>query len=300
MRRLPPGDATLRAGVRARHGQCDDERIERGRDVKGRPDDEHGPVWSAPEPAHQRRLAHPSVLRAHTRRMGKEDVLENLAEIYFLRQALERVREADRHAIHVELTRVGEAHRKERFGAERDQFLALIAETYATARGEFRGFCVRDVSGSIHQGKTARELVEVLGRVRPRHVVLEIVGLCVRDFFAGEHGCHVRTSLSTTPEIVRVSVAPATPGRTPEDVVREHIEAMEAFEAALERGGALPKNPEELLPVVRRMKFELPEDVGQHFMVDVEDFPLCYATRRRVRGLGEAFRVIWMLRMSVV
>ncbi len=47
------------------------------------------------------------------------------------------------------------------------------------------------------------------------HVVLKIVGLCVRDFFALEAGVHVWTSLDREPQIARVRVIPANLGETP-------------------------------------------------------------------------------------
>ena len=132
--------------------------------------------------------------------------------------------------------------------------------------------------------------------VGARRALLRIVGPGVAAFYGPEEGSHVRDSIAGGTEVVRVRVLP---GRGVE--LGAHLEALDAgataFAEALESGEVLPRNPDALLPVVRRYTFD-PPSPGALAWIDVEDYPLMYAYRGRSADLHEALDTVWLLRMG--
>jgi hypothetical protein len=134
-------------------------------------------------------------------------------------------------------------------------------------------------------------------RMAWRQIAFPIVGPAVRAFFAGEHGTHVRESLTGGTEIVRVRILPL-----PEHGAWGHVDGLDrerdAFMAALEAGDDLPaEHPDTVLPIVRRYDYDPPpSDVP--LWIDVEDYPLTYAARTQVRSLVEVLPTLWLLRMG--
>jgi len=68
---------------------------------------------------------------------------------------------------------------------------------------------------------------------------LHLAGLCVRDLFEDEDGCHVAESLTHGRELIRVRVFPADPQLTPRKVLEAHLRMRKEFERALEGDSAL-------------------------------------------------------------
>jgi ATP-dependent Clp protease ATP-binding subunit ClpA/ATP-dependent Clp protease ATP-binding subunit ClpC len=272
------------------------ELVERELELRGQPELSSKDGWSSVAlPAHQRRLHNRQ--RPTMRGLGRERLLELLAEVHFLRRALEHVDDAGQHAVFLEVMQVGEGVSQRRFAEAGAGLLPALVAAYARGRGELEGWAVHTRGGDLVEGKEAARLLELLAGGQVAHGVLKIAGLCVRRFFEGEHGCQVRASLSSSPEIVRVRVVEADAQTRPAQLIHEHIGARAVFEHALETCvEALPPNPEALLPVVRRWSFEPDADAAFH--VSVEDFGLVHATERSVRALDEVLRELWLLKMG--
>jgi hypothetical protein len=106
-----------------------------------------------------------------------------------------------------------------------------------------------------------------------------------------ETGCHVRRTLATGPEIVRVRVLPGH--HDPLAWVERHRAALAAFERGLEGQGPLSDNPEQLLPVIRSLRFD-PEP-GELSTLQLEDYRLSHVATRRVRHVRELLTELWLL-----
>jgi hypothetical protein len=122
-------------------------------------------------------------------------------------------------------------------------------------------------------------------------VVLRLIGPGVADFLRGETGCHVRRTLAAGPEIVRVRVLPGH--HDPLAWVVRQRKALAAFQQGLEGQGSLEDNPEELLPVIRSLRFD-PEP-GELSTLRLEDYRLSHVAARRVRHLRELLAELWLL-----
>jgi ATP-dependent Clp protease ATP-binding subunit ClpA/ATP-dependent Clp protease ATP-binding subunit ClpC len=234
---------------------------------------------------------------------GKAELLALLAGVHFLRRAVARVEDVRRHAVFVELSQVGQAAAAELLTHEprREGLLEWLAACYGAARGELEGFAAAaSFEEVVEEGEDLRSLDAVLARL-PSRVVLKLAGLSVLDRFAGEHGCHVLSRLGGVAEIVRVAVRPAPPEVTAagklaagEAARRRFVDALEGEVAA----GELPPNPDELLPVVRRYRYDPPDD-GAPSLCEVEDYVLCHAAGHRVRSFAEVLAVLSLLHQTV-
>ncbi len=124
--------------------------------------------------------------------------------------------------------------------------------------------------------------------------MLRIVGPAVFPFFAGEHGSHVRTSLGGGSEVVRVRVLPGTV--SPPEHAATLSSDRTAFVDALQAGAALPDNPDAVLPIVRRYRFDPSPDGPTR--LEVEDYPLAYALQTTARSLSDVLPQLWLLRIG--
>ncbi|WP_437590503.1 AAA family ATPase [Sorangium sp. So ce1000] len=257
------------------------------------------------------RLFHRRQLPDPLRRPAKQEVLECIAEGHALRRALRKVDEPGQHAVLIELLRAArfdEGPAGARDEPEEGLFEAL-ARAYSEAGGEVEGWACAPLGRAsdgdgrarvIEQGRGAAGLDAALSAAGrgAELLVLSVVGLCVLDFFELETGVHVWTSLARGPELVRVRVVPARPGLSPAGAVREHLERQAAFDEAARHGRALPPNPAELLPVVRRVRFDPPRRPGATAPIEIEDYVMGYAESALVRSLSQALAPLWLLRMS--
>jgi hypothetical protein len=117
----------------------------------------------------------------------------------------------------------------------------------------------------------------------------------VRSFFAGEHGSHVRESLTGGTEVVRVRVLAGT-SIEPADHVADLARQRDAFVAALEAGEPVAADhPDAILPIVRRYDYD-PQRSDEPSWIEVEDYPLTYAVRTQVRSLADVLPTLWLLR----
>ncbi|WP_437279300.1 AAA family ATPase [Sorangium sp. So ce375] len=255
------------------------------------------------------RLFHRRQLPDPLRRPAKQEVLECIAEGHALRRALRKVDEPGQHAVLIELLRAArfdDGPAGARDEPEEGLFEAL-ARAYGEAGGEVEGWAcaplgrASDADGRVvEKGSGAAALDAMLsapGR-GAELLVVSVVGLCVLDFFELETGVHVWTSLARGPEVVRVRVLPARPGLSPAGAVQEHLDRQSAFDEAARHGRALPPNPAELLPVVRRVRFDPPRRAGATAPIEIEDYVMGYADSAQVRSLAQALAPLWLLRMS--
>ncbi|MCA9713998.1 MAG: ATP-dependent Clp protease ATP-binding subunit [Myxococcales bacterium] len=220
-------------------------------------------------------------------------ILEHIAELFFLERALEHADDADQHAILIELTRISRTRGKSRFEAHERGLLEDLYQAYASGRGERDGLAFVQREGDVP--RTTANLNQA-----HHQIVLRLLGPAVRAFYMGEQGCHVRHSISGASEVVRVRVLPAR-RTTPAAHVSLLSARREAFERALEQlppGAELPENPDGVLPIVRRYRYDPPEREGTSTRYEVEDYPLAHAATVRGRALAEVLRPLWMLRLG--
>src|SRR6185312_1383901 len=86
-----------------------------------------------------------------------------------------------------------------------------------------------------------------------RDVVLVLRGLFVREALASEHGTWMLRASAAEPDIVRVELRSGSVGAVA--TLKAHLAARKALEHVLEAGGAMPPNPDVLLPVTRTINY---------------------------------------------
>jgi ATP-dependent Clp protease ATP-binding subunit ClpA/ATP-dependent Clp protease ATP-binding subunit ClpC len=216
-------------------------------------------------------------------------LLGDLAEVALLEGLLASANEPDRHVVLVEVLKLSLHHERRRFSKGAPGLAEWLVEAYARSRGELDGAAALFWDGttkSLAPGELDAALAE-----RPQQVALRLVGPGVADFLRGETGCHVRRTLSAGPEIVRIRVVPGP--HEPLAWVESHRAALRAFERGLEGNGPLTTNPEQLLPVIRSLRFDPePEQLATLWL---EDYRLSHVTARRVRHVRELLAQLWLL-----
>lgn len=227
--------------------------------------------------------------------ISREQLLDSLAEVYFLRRILQALSRSDQHVITLELLPLGQWRQE---GAAGSQLALWLGDAYASARGEVESFAARFPGGAFISGGP-RELPNLLKAPQePIHMALKLVGPGVRSFFEGEAGLHVWQSTGRLPEIVKVRVhderAPA-----PLELITQHEAKLQAFHKARQTGvSPLPENPEAAAPVVRAYRFEPPTRTGAVSTLELDDYLLTHSGTHRVRTPGEALPALWRLRMT--
>ncbi len=247
------------------------------------------------------------------RQAGKAELLALLAEAHFLRRALVGVRDPGRHAVFVELRRVGRRVSGGPFSAPAEGLLEWLAAAYGGDFGELEGFAT-EVAGEtaaadggasrIVEGTRRRQLTAALER-RPRHLVLKVAGLSVLDLFAGEAGCHLSSGLGSPAEIVSVAVRPAAAEEPAAAVLEAHAARRRRFIRRLESGAGNAGEPGERASlrgrfagtIVRRYRYDPPAP-GGWTVCEVEDYTLCHAGSHRVRSFAEVIAVLGLLHRS--
>jgi hypothetical protein len=212
-----------------------------------------------------------------------------LAEVALLEGLLDSAHEPDRHVAIVEILQLSLHHERRRFAKGSPGLCSWLARAYAGARGALDSAATASWDGVV-RAVTPGQLEEAL-QVRPKLVVLRLIGPGVFDFLSRETGCQVRRTLGYGPEIVRVRVLPGH--HEPQAWVERHLESVRAFESGLDQRGPLVKNPEALLPVIRSLRFE-PEPLALS-PLRVEDYRFASVTSRRVRQVADVLAELWLL-----
>ncbi|MEM9189123.1 MAG: AAA family ATPase [Myxococcota bacterium] len=235
-----------------------------------------------------------------TRTVLRGEAIELLSELFFLRRVLGNATDGDRHAVFIELLRVGEASSERRTVVDQEGLMSWLLAVYGTARGECEEVAARRRGEApLQVDAEPREALRRLRTDRPDHVVLRVMGLSVVDFFESENGCHVWESLTHGTEVLRVRAFPAGPNQRAQDVLQDHLDRRRAFDAALEAGAELPTNPEALLPTVRSIRFDPPRDPTRPASLTVEDFGLFETRTAEVRSPVELIGELLRLRMTL-
>jgi ATP-dependent Clp protease ATP-binding subunit ClpA/ATP-dependent Clp protease ATP-binding subunit ClpC len=227
--------------------------------------------------------------------VSREQLLDALAEVYFLRRVLRELSSPDQHVVTLELLPLGQW----RHGAAAGSLLtAWLCEAYAGARGEVESFAAHLPGGAVVSGNP-RQLQEFYDSpLEPVHVALKLVGPGIRPFFEGEAGLHVWQSSGRLPEVVKVRVHEAS-APEPVKLLELHAAKLRAFHEARQSGvSPLPEDPEAAAPVVRSYRFQPPSYPGEVAVLELEDYLLTYSGNHRVRNPGEALPSLWRLRMS--
>ncbi|MEM9459285.1 MAG: AAA family ATPase [Myxococcota bacterium] len=235
------------------------------------------------------RVISPSLAGPSLPMRRQPDFVEALADLYFMREALRHADDPGFHAVLLELSRVTRPDQASRFAQTGPGLLEQLAGAYlGHGRGELEAWDVDgDAQTPVH---------EQLGRANER-IVMRLVGPAVRSSLETEHGSHVRSGLSGGSEVVRVRVLDGA--IDPAEHVRRLDRERDAFVAALEAGrSTLPDNPDAVLPIVRRYRFDPPRP-GELSTLDVEDYPLAHVLSTRARSLADVLPSLWLLRVGL-
>ena len=247
-------------------------------------------------------VSHENVVRLFDRRAlapprtaSREQMLDALAEVYFLRRILRGLASPAQHMVQLELLPLGQWRRGAATGSLLTRWLCTA---YAHSRGAIESFAALLPSGARVVGG-ARQLREFLhaSSVEPVHAALKLVGPGIRPFLEGESGLHVWQSSGRLPEIVKVRVHEAE-APEPAVLLAGHAARLHAFHEARQEGRRpLPEDPEAAMPVVRAYRFEPParQEVAE---LELDDYLLTYSGTHRVRSPAEALPTLWRLRMS--
>jgi ATP-dependent Clp protease ATP-binding subunit ClpA/ATP-dependent Clp protease ATP-binding subunit ClpC len=188
-----------------------------------------------------------------------------LAEVHVLSRAIDKVDDPEQNAVVVDLAALGKA----------PTLLVWMALAYERARGEVDTIAWSD-EGTVYEGDGA-DLLCALER-RPARLAMKIVGPCVKDFFELETGTHVFRPYARQPELLQVTVVPASSARP---------------RALVDRPA--PASP---LPIVRTIAFDPPPPSRPPALLSLEDYVLGLSHETRVRQPYEALQPLWLARLS--
>ena len=247
-----------------------------------------------------RRRFDPRAMQPRAVKASKIDLLRAIADAYHLTRVGPLLADPTRHVAWVELLRMGQGEQSQRFASGSRGLFEWMCSAYADPELS-EEIAVRHRDGTIihaHGEACLATLDAALAR-RPAQVVLKLSGLAIYEALAGEHGCHIWSSLAAEPEIVRVRVIAGESGGDARQRIRAHLDQLVEFEAAMERGQhPLPANPEQLIPTVRTLCFQPPLRPGEVFSVEVEDFLLASAEQLHLRSLADLVERLSLLRRS--
>ena len=230
---------------------------------------------------------------------SRDALLAGIAEALLIERALPELLDPDAHAVTVTIGRVG---------ATADAGgLAIVTTVLAQSAWFDDGACA-DPAGTRWPlvgselatwrlaGNAARsESLKQLARARDAVLVLR--GLFIRAALDGEHGTWMIRAAAAEPDVIRVEVRSGAPAKAT-DVLRTHLAGRAELERVLEDGGALPPNPDVLLPVTRTLTYRPPLRPGDSFGVEIEDFATGWVDRGTARDLELAIRRAWYLAWS--
>jgi len=230
---------------------------------------------------------------------SRDALLAGIAEALLLERALPELLDPDAHAVTVTIGRVG---------ATADAGGLAIVTTILAQSAWFDDGACADADGKLWPlagselamwrlpGNAAKtESLKQLARARDASLVLR--GLFVRAALEGEHGTWMIRAASAEPDVIRVEVKSGAPAKAAV-VLRTHLDGRAELERVLEHGGALPPNPDVLLPVTRTLTYRPPLRPGESFGVEIEDFATGWVDRGTARDLELAIRRAWYLAWS--
>lgn len=227
----------------------------------------------------------------------KQRILSALAEVHFLRRAIENIDDPRQHAIHIELVWMSDPNplRQRTWST---MMLSMVS-AICRERGRIEEMAYSD-GKDTHTFSTVSEMLYTISELlTPEVLVLRVTGLCVLDYYEAETGCHLWGSATDPPDLLRVNVQPAPNGLSPQQQVTNFRETMRRTQTQVVATGQHPTTaPDHLLPLVRRFRFEPPPPNQTTARFDVEDFRLGYAATLRRTSVEDILPFLWKLRMS--
>ncbi|MGE0401168.1 MAG: AAA family ATPase [Kofleriaceae bacterium] len=229
---------------------------------------------------------------------ARDALIAGIAEALLIERALPRLLDPDEHAVTVVFSRVG---------ATADAGGLLIAAQTIAQPAWLDGAASLDKDGmnKLSQADIEWGTKPLAGadlHRKPKLVVatdaaVQLRGLFVRTALESEHGTWMVRAAAAEPDVIRVEVRAGIRG-TCEDVLREHQSARKELERVLDEGGALPPNPDSLLPVTRTVTYRTPLRAGESYHVEMEDFATGWVDRGNYRTVALAIHRAWYLAWS--
>jgi hypothetical protein len=106
------------------------------------------------------------------------------------------------------------------------------------------------------------------------------------------------SAATAEPEVIRVEVRPGA-SASAADTLEAHIAARRELERAMDQGGALPPNPDVLLPVTRTVTARAPMLFWHKpYDVELEDFATGWIDRTSVKDVRSLVERCWHLAWS--
>ena len=212
---------------------------------------------------------------------NRDAVVAGIAEALLIERALPALLDPDAHAVTCVISRIG--------ATANAHGVAIVAQALATDAWRDDAAALA-ADGSI-TALPATDFVAI------RDVAITLRGLFVRAALANDHGTWMIRATAAEPDVVRVELRPGA-GTPPGDVLRAHLAGRRELDRVLEVGGALPANPDQLLPVTRTLTYRPPLRPGDSYGVEIEDFSTGWVDRGTARDLGAAIRRAWYLGWS--
>ena len=213
---------------------------------------------------------------------NRDAVVAGIAEALLIERALPELLDPNAHAVTTVISQVG--------ATATAGGVAIVARAFATRAW------LDEAAALAGDGTIARPPHDFAG---VRDVALTLRGLFVRAALETDHGTWMIRATATEPDVVRVELrrGASTP---PGDVLRAHAAGRKELDRVLEVGGALPPNPDALLPVTRTLTYRPPLRSGDSYGVEIEDFSTGWVDRGTARDLTAAIRRAWYLGWSKV
>ncbi|HTR55837.1 MAG TPA: AAA family ATPase [Kofleriaceae bacterium] len=225
---------------------------------------------------------------------GRDALVAGIAEALLIERGLPRLLDPTAHATTVVLSRVGTAQ-SNGLTAVMQVFALQKAWTEIAAHATDAGEVMMMNLGGKGSGNFSDWLT--FWRAR-KDIVTVLRGLFVHEALAHEHGTWLLRAAAAEPDVVRVDVRAGAP-LPPDEALRAHLAARRALEHALEHGGALPANPDVLLPVTRTISSRAALWWSQRaFDLEVEDFATGWTDRGQFKDVLSAVRRSWHLAWS--
>jgi len=219
---------------------------------------------------------------------GRDALIAGIAEALLLERALPELLDPAAHAATVVISQIGATASA---GGVRIAAQALATDAWLD------GGATLTADGQPTDLPDVLPRLVGLGRPHVRDVVLALRGLFVRAALAGEHGTWMIRATAAEPDVVRVELR-AGIAAPPRAVLRAHAAARRELDRVLDAGGALPPNPDALLPVTRALTYRPPLRPGDSYGVELEDFSTGWVDRTTAHDLEAAIRRAWYLAWS--
>jgi ATP-dependent Clp protease ATP-binding subunit ClpA/ATP-dependent Clp protease ATP-binding subunit ClpC len=224
---------------------------------------------------------------------ARDALVAGIAETLLIERGLPTLLDPNAHAATVVMSRIGAAN---------GDGLVAVTQVFAHQKGWFDAGAIAGDDGEIGTLTTGRSTStfdqwQKFWRGR-RDVAIVLRGLFVRTALATDHGTWMLRAAAAEPDIIRVEVR-AGAAKPPDEVLREHLAARRELERVLEAGGALPPNPDVLLPVTRTVTSRAALLFwSKPFEVEIEDFSTGWSDKQTVPDVPSAVRRCWHLAWS--